>query len=144
MKRDRLAIILSLSFLCLAARPGAAEEATGDRTLSPYFYVEGGDRETDQLPLEETRADVRITGVIADVVVTQVYRNEGRRPINARYVFPASTRAAVHGMTLTVGEHRVRAQIREKQAAQQQFDQAKAAGKSAALLKEQRPNVFSM
>ncbi|MFP5287153.1 MAG: VIT and vWA domain-containing protein, partial [Thermoanaerobaculia bacterium] len=113
-------------------------------TLSPYFFVENGDPEVDRLPLKETRADVRIAGVIADVVVTQVYRNEGSRPLNARYVFPASTRAAVHGMTLQVGEHRIRAKIREKKRAQQEFDQARKEGKSAALLEQQRPNVFSM
>src|SRR5690348_2401161 len=102
MNRALLAITLSLSFFGLAVRPCTAGEEAGDRTLSPYFYIEQSDRETDRLPLEATRADVRITGVIADVVVTQVYRNEGQRPINARYVFPASTHAAVHGMTLTV------------------------------------------
>src|SRR6185369_16599601 len=121
MNRTCLAI---LTFLCLAELPATAAEDATDRTLSPYFFVEQGDRETDRLPLEATDADVRITGVIADVVVTQVYRNEGSRPINARYVFPASTRAAVHGMTLTVGEHRVRAQIKERQVAQQQYERA--------------------
>lgn len=127
-----------------AALPVAAGEPSPDETLSPYFFVENGDPEVDRLPLKETRADVRIAGVIADVVVTQVYRNEGSRPLNARYVFPASTRAAVHGMTLQVGEHRIQARIREKKRAQQEFDQAKKEGKSAALLEQQRPNVFSM
>lgn len=126
------------------AIPGTAGEPGLDETLSPYFFVENGDPEVDRLPLKETRADVRIAGVIADVVVTQVYRNEGSRPLNARYVFPASTRAAVHGMTLQVGEHRIRAKIRENKRAQQEFDQAKKEGKSAALLQQQRPNVFSM
>jgi Ca-activated chloride channel family protein len=98
----------------------------------------------DRLPLQSTKARVRIAGVIADVVVTQVYRNEGSRPISARYVFPASTRAAVHGMTMQVGEHLIRAKIRERQAAKQEFEAAQKAGKSAALLEQQRPNVFTM
>jgi signal transduction histidine kinase len=63
MNRTCLAI---LTFLCLAELPATAAEDATDRTLSPYFFVEQGDRETDRLPLEETRADVRITGVIAD------------------------------------------------------------------------------
>jgi Ca-activated chloride channel homolog len=158
MKRSWKAVCLILGMALLVARPGPAagtnqddtEDDTNqdspslDKTLSPYFFVENGDAAVDRLPLKETKADVRIVGVIADVVVTQVYRNEGTRPINARYVFPASTRAAVHGMTLQVGEHRIRAKIREKQAAQKEFDQAKKEGKSAALLEQQRPNVFSM
>jgi Ca-activated chloride channel family protein len=59
-------------------------------------------------------------------------------------VFPASTRAAVHGLTLQVGDKRVRAQIRERQAAAREFEQAAASGKTASLLEQGRPNVFSM
>ncbi|MFL6263218.1 MAG: VIT and vWA domain-containing protein [Thermoanaerobaculia bacterium] len=148
MKRSCKAGFLFLGLALLIALPGApaerAQDKDQDRTLSPYFFVENGDPAVDKLPLKETKADVHIAGVIADVVVTQVYRNEGSRPLNARYVFPASTRAAVHGMTLQVGNERIRAKIREKQAAKREFEAAKAAGKSAALLEEQRPNVFSM
>jgi Ca-activated chloride channel homolog len=152
MKRSGQAVCLMLGLVLLTLRPGSAEGpapgATGEdnleKTLSPYFFVENGDPEVDRLPLKETRADVRIAGVIADVVVTQVYRNEGTRPISARYVFPASTRAAVHGMTLQVGDRRIRARIRERERAQQEFAEARKAGKSAALLEQQRPNVFSM
>jgi Ca-activated chloride channel family protein len=85
-----------------------------------------------------------ISGVIADVTVTQVYENHGTTPINARYVFPGSTRAAVHGMSIRVGDKAVVAQIKERKQAAQEFEQAKAAGKNAALLEQQRPNVFSM
>jgi len=145
MKRSCKAVFLSLGLALLGALPGAAADMTqDDRTLSPYFFVENGDPAVDRLPLKETRADVRIAGVIADVVVTQVYRNEGSRPLNARYVFPASTRAAVHGMTMQVGDQRIRARIREKQAAKKEFEAAREAGKSAALLEQQRPNVFTM
>ena len=38
---------------------------------------------------------VAVSGVIADVTVKQTYTNDGSRPINATYVFPASVRAAV-------------------------------------------------
>src|SRR6185312_11079363 len=120
MKRSVKAAFLSLGLMLLViAHSGAAGEAARpanlDRTLSPYFFVENGDPAVDHLPLKETRADVHIAGVIADVVVTQVYRNEGSRPLSAKYVFPASTLAAVHGMTMQVGDQRIRAKIREKQ-----------------------------
>ncbi len=150
MKLFCKAVFLVLSLALLAARPGVAAELDTNpaqdtnHTLSPYFFVENGDPAVDRLPLKETRADVHIAGVIADVLVTQVYRNEGSRPMSLRYVFPASTRAAVHGMTLQVGTQRIRAQIREKQAAKQEYEAAKAAGKSAALLEQARPNVFTM
>jgi Ca-activated chloride channel family protein len=87
---------------------------------------------------------VNISGVIADVTVTQVYENHGDVPIHAKYVFPGSTRSAVHGMRIRVGDKAVVARIRERQKAAEEFEEAKAAGKSASLLEQQRPNVFSM
>ena len=127
-----------------ASTVGADEEANADLTLSPYFFIENGDPLVDQFPLKETNVMVNISGVIADVHIMQKYSNAGTRPIRARYIFPASARAAVHGMTMTVGEQVIEARIKERQAAQNEFDQAKRQGKNAALLQQQRPNVFSM
>jgi len=114
------------------------------KTLSPYFFIENEDAAVEQFPLKSTHATVNINGVIADVVIRQTYANDGPQPINARYIFPASTRAAVHGMTMTIGETIIKAQIKERKLAQQTFDTAKKQGKSASLLKQQRPNVFTM
>jgi len=75
------------------------EEPNADRTLSPYFFVRSDDSSVDQLPLKETSVDVNIAGVIADVRVNQVYKNEGKSTLEAIYIFPASTRAAVFSFT---------------------------------------------
>jgi Ca-activated chloride channel family protein len=127
-----------------AQRPSGTERAPDDTTLSPYFFVEGGDPDVDRLPLKDTRVDVAITGVIADVTVRQVYENRGQRPLHARYVFPASTRAAVSGMTMTIGDVRIVAKIKEREQAKTEFEAAKKEGKSASLLEQSRPNVFTM
>jgi Ca-activated chloride channel family protein len=47
-------------------------------------------------------------------------------------------------MSMTVGERRIVARIKEREAARQQFEQARNEGKSASLLEQSRPNVFSM
>src|SRR5499425_1391739 len=111
------AIVALAVVICAAPRPGAAQSdrPAADKTLSPFFFVEGGDPGIDRLPLKDTRVDVAITGVIADVTVRQVYENHGARPIHARYVFPASTRAAVYGMMMTIGDKRIVAKIEERQ-----------------------------
>jgi Ca-activated chloride channel family protein len=127
-----------------AQSPSGPERPPDDKTLSPYFFVEGGDPDLDRLPLKDTRVDVAITGVIADVTVRQVYENRGQRPLHARYVFPASTRAAVSGMTMTIGEVRIVAKIKEREQAKTEFETAKKEGKSASLLEQSRPNVFTM
>src|SRR5438045_1101195 len=114
-----------------------------DQTLSPYFFVQG-DPGVDRLPLKDTHVDIDVSGIIADVTVRQTYRNEGSRPINARYVFPASTRAAVYAMSMRIGDQVIVAKIKEREKAKQEFDKAKSEGKSASLLEQNRPNVFSM
>jgi len=122
----------------------ATDPARDDATLSPYFVVLGGVEDVDRLPLRETSVDVSIAGVIADVTVRQTWENAGARPIDATYVFPASTRAAVHGLTLSVGEERIRARIREREQARREFERAKREKKTASLLEQERPNVFRM
>ena len=136
-------LILILLALAMPAWASPAENPA-DQTGSPYFFVKTDDPETDRLPLKKTDVDVRIAGVIADVTVTQVYTNEGERPLEAVYVFPASTRAAVYGMQMTIGERTIVADIEERKAARKAYEAAKNAGRSASLLEQQRPNVFQM
>jgi Ca-activated chloride channel family protein len=144
VKAIRWFIFLLFLTVCFSSAATGSEEEILDQTLSPYFFIENGDPSVDQFPLKETDVEVNISGVIADVHIKQTYSNDGTRPLNARYIFPASTRAAVHGMTMVIGEQVITAEIKERQAAQQEFDQAKKEGKGASLLKQQRPNVFSM
>jgi Ca-activated chloride channel family protein len=122
----------------------ALAQKDAERTLSPYFLVEQTADGVEEFPLESTRVVANVNGVIADVTVEQTYRNDGVAPINARYVFPASTRAAVHGMQIQVGDKRVVAKVKEREQAAKEFSAAKAAGKTASLLEQDRPNVFSM
>ncbi|MEN6321648.1 MAG: VIT domain-containing protein [Syntrophaceae bacterium] len=134
-------MVMSCFSLTGASSPPTESE---DRTLSPYFFVKSDDPGTDRLPLKSTSASVNISGVIADVQVTQVYKNEGRKPIEAIYVFPASTRAAVYGMKMTIGERVIEAKIKKRDEARREYEHARDAGKSTSLLEQQRPNVFQM
>lgn len=136
--------MLCLWLLAISGRAAAAETPFEDRTLSPYFVLEGQDPNVDAFPLRSTEVDVAIAGAIAEVTVTQVYENAGRRPLNAEYVFPASTRAAVHGMRMQIRNQVIEAKIKEKEQAAAIFEAARQQGKSATLLEQQRPNVFTM
>ncbi len=139
----RLLIVVTVFVLSCNASSQTPENSN-DKSLSPYFFVQSNDSQTDQLPLKSTKAEVNIAGIIADVKVTQEYKNEGKKPIEAIYVFPASTRAAVYSMTMTIGERVIKAVIREREQARKDYEQAKQQGKSASLLEQQRPNVFQM
>jgi Ca-activated chloride channel family protein len=143
-QRRLLPLLALLSvFVLPASLSRAAGEGATESAQSPYFAVEG-DSGLDQFPMKDSKVSVRLNGVIASVHVRQHYRNEGKGAINARYIFPGSTRAAVNAMTMTIGERRLVAKIKEKQQARQIFEAAKAAGQTASLLSQKRPNVFSM
>ncbi|RZL91467.1 MAG: VWA domain-containing protein [Variovorax sp.] len=137
--------VATTCFVLLTARPaGAQEPGPRLKTESPYFFVKSDAPDTDRLPLKGTEVNVRVSGVIADVTVTQTYRNEGQRAIEAKYVFPGSTRAAVSGLNVRLADRLITAQIREKQQAKIEYDTARKEGKTAALLEQHLPNVFQM
>ena len=96
------------------------------------------------LPLQKVRADITVTGVIAEVRLLQVYKNTTDQILDAEYMFPGSDKAAVYAMEMHIADRIIKAQIKEKEEAQKEFDEAKAAGKNASLLQQQRPNVFQM
>ena len=121
--------------MLLAAAPAGAGEAPAEAgTQSPYFAVKSDDPSTDRLPLKATQVEAMILGPIAEVTVTQHYRNEGQRPIEARYVFPGATGAAVHAMSVRLADRLLTARIEEKQAARKEYDDAKRDGKTLSLI----------
>lgn len=142
-----LCLLTALCMLFCCAPVVHAEEANPeekDQTRAPYFYVESEEIGVDSFPLKKTSVNVTIDGIIADTYVVQTYANEGSSPINASYVFPASTRVTIHGMQMQVGNQRVTATIKEKEEAEEEFETAKSEGKTASMLSEQKANMFTM
>ncbi len=145
----RITALLLGFAMCLlgSAAPAHAQQiATGDldKTGAAYFMVTSVAHEPDLLPLKESLADINIAGVIAHVRVTQTYQNTGQFPLEAVYVFPGSTRSAVFGMTMTVGDRVIKANINKKEQARKIYEAAREEGKTASLLEQHRPNVFQM
>ncbi len=149
MKRMRkilcfLSALLIISAYAPVSYAAEAKEEEEDQVLAPYFIVQSENSSVDCFPLKETDVTANINGVIAETYVTQIYTNEGEKPINAKYVFPASSEVTVHGMKMEIGNQVVTAKIKEREEAKKEFNKAKSEGKSASLLEEQRPNVFTM
>lgn len=139
-----LATVLAALPAMAASAPPPPPPAAVDQCLAPYFLIGSEDGSTEQFPLRETSTRVTIAGVIAAVEVKQVYVNQAAGPIEAVYIFPASTRAAVHGMEMRIGERHVVARIQERKEAKATYEKAKSEKKTASLLEQQRPNVFQM
>jgi Ca-activated chloride channel family protein len=140
MKRLIFIIALIIVMLPFTASWGAKAQ----KVLSPYFFVQSKNPGLDPFPLLETKAKVDIAGVIAEIELTQVYKNEGKRTIEAIYCFPLGTKSAIHAMRMKIGNRVIEAKIEERVAAQRIYEQAKEEGKVASLLEQERPNVFQM
>jgi len=87
-------------------------------------------------------ANMTLTGLINHVVVKQTYQNDNPFAVNARYVFPLPDESAVHAMTMRIGERVIKGQIDKKVEAEKKYQAAKNAGKQAALVRQQRANMF--
>lgn len=96
------------------------------------------------LPLEHTQVSARITGPIATVELTQRFRNDTGRPIEAVYFFPLPHEASVFRMSFKIGERVVNAVVKEKEEAKRIYEAARSEGRAATLLEQDRPSLFTL
>ena len=93
--------------------------------------------------LKHTDVTADISGYVARVNVKQQFHNPSTTPVEAIYTFPLPQDAAVDSMTMTIGDRVITGVIKRKEEAQAIYTAAKNAGKSAALLDQERPNIFT-
>ena len=97
----------------------------------------------ETVPLVHTDAAFDVRGLVAAATVTQQYANDTSAAIEAVYVFPLPHDAAVYDMEIRVGNRVIRSKIKEREEAKKVYEAAKSAGKRAALVEEERPNIFT-
>jgi len=97
----------------------------------------------ESVPLIHTDVTFDVRGLAAAATVTQQYVNSGTEPIEAVYVFPLPHDAAVYDMEIRIGNRLIRSVIREREEAKRVYESAKSEGKRAALMEEERPNIFT-
>ncbi len=101
----------------------------------PGFFVEA--------PRLKTDVQMDVSGPIARVKVTQRFQNPSKGWVEGTYVFPLPESSAVDVLKMQIGERFIEGQIKPRQEAREIYEQAKADGKKAALLEQQRPNIFT-
>jgi Ca-activated chloride channel homolog len=99
--------------------------------------------DTSTLPLKHTDVDARVLGHVAQVRVTQQFHNDRERPIEVVYSFPLPENAAVDDMRMVIGERTIQSEVKTREHARQTFEQARREGHTAALLEQERPNIFT-
>ncbi len=121
-------------------------EAEGARVALPEEDAGLGALSTERGNLPLDRVDIRadITGLTSRVELTQDFLNAFDEPLEATYVFPLPDRGAVTGMRMTADGREVIAELQERGAARQAYDEAVSSGRRASIAEEERPDVFTM
>ncbi len=100
-------------------------------------------REGHPIPLRGVAAEGEVVGGLARVRVRQQYRNEESRPIEAIYVFPLPADATLVGFVMECAGRRLEGVVQEREQAFATYDEAMVQGHGAALLEQERANVFT-
>nr|WP_193987726.1 marine proteobacterial sortase target protein [Lelliottia steviae] len=139
-KRTKRLMYMSLFILLLgyAVSPVFAANASAE-----LRFYDDSNRQVSSGLLVKNDVTMTLTGLINHVVVKQRYQNPHPFAVNARYVFPLPDESAVHAMQMQIGERIITGNITLKHQAEQQFEQAQKQGKRAALVRQQRANIFS-
>lgn len=129
--------MLSIIGVLLLATVSIADEET---RRGPSLEVLNG----VPVGLKATKVKAEVAGVIAKIDLTQVYKNQGDRAAEVIYLFPLSTKAALHDMAITVEGRVIKATLSEREKARVTYAEALTQGRTAALLEAERPNVLTM
>jgi len=93
-------------------------------------------------PLKHTAVQVRVAGLMAHYTVTQTFANPFSKPIEAVYLFPLGDKSAVSGYEIIIGERVIKGRIKTRAQAQKIYRKAKKSGHTAALLQQEKANIF--
>ncbi len=94
-------------------------------------------------PLKHTDVKAEISGFLSRVKVTQEFENDFSEKIEAVYVFPLPSNAAVDDMTMRIGERVIKGKIMKREDAREVYEAAKSNGQITSLLDQERPNIFT-
>ncbi|MDC0719834.1 VIT domain-containing protein [Nannocystis bainbridge] len=106
------------------------------------LMVAAGDRWLG-LPLQAIRYDTVVVGTLAETTVTQTFVNPRSERLEAIYSFPLPDDAAIDDYWIRIGSRSIHGLLKRYAEAQRTFDQARKAGRTAALLTQERPNLFT-
>ncbi|XP_059807528.1 von Willebrand factor A domain-containing protein 5A-like isoform X2 [Hypanus sabinus] len=86
--------------------------------------------------LKKISVPVEVKGFVADVSADLEYRNEEASPLEAVFTFPVDSDSAVYIFQATVDGKTIVAEIKEREQAQDAYDDAISSGQEAFLLQE--------
>jgi len=101
-------------------------------------------RPGQRLPLAALHVQGQVLGSVMDVTLRQRFQNATPDPLEAVYLFPLPGGAAVYAFELQVAGRNVKGQVQERAAAQADYQTALDQGHRAALMEQERDNVYTL
>lgn len=95
------------------------------------------------LPLTRTSVTGTVDGFLARITVAQTFVNPMDTTLEAVYTFPLPENSAVDSMVMTIGKKRIKGVIKERGEARAIYEQARREGRTAGLLEQERPDIFT-
>jgi len=130
--------------LALYASPGAKPAVAKDGPEPGQLtIIEKDGRPGALCPLEGTKVNAEISGFGARVTLVQTFTNPTNHPIEAIYTFPLPADSAVDRMRMKIGDKIIAGVIKKREEAKKIYETAKQQGKTASLLDQERPNIFT-
>ncbi len=105
------------------------------RTASPGLYLPA--------PTVGTDVELSVHGFVDRARVRQRFHNPTSAWVEGVYVFPLPDGAAVDTLRMKIGERVIEGDIQEREEAKKTYETAKAEGRKASLVEQERPNVFT-
>ncbi|MBR9829533.1 MAG: marine proteobacterial sortase target protein [Oceanospirillales bacterium] len=128
--------------LCLQVASVSAESLKGGDVTRGSLVSRDEAGQVTEMPLLDTQVKMTVTGPILRAEVTQTFTNPSDSWSEALYLFPLPNEAAVDHLQMNIGDRIVEGEIKEKEAAKATYEAAKTDGKQAALVEQDRPNLF--
>ena len=104
--------------------------------IQSYLDSSTTPKEQNYVPLKQVSVNATIHLFAADVIITQVFRNEEANSIEAVYCFPIEEQAAVYSFTARIDDREIHAKLKEKEKAQREYNDALQQGHGAYLLEQ--------
>lgn len=89
-----------------------------------------------------TEFDTEVRGLLVETRLTQHFINHSEQWLEGRYTAALPADAAVHGLTLRIGERLIEGEVRLREQARIEYEAAKLEGRRSALVENQQGNLF--
>ncbi len=125
------------------AQPGGGVTKPNDAKTGTLLFKTDEPGRFVEAPRLGSDFKLTVTGPFVRTTLTQQFVNPTDGWVEAVYVFPLPEKSAVDTLRMIVGKRVIVGEIKERKEARVIYERAKANGQKAALIEQQRPNIFT-